>query len=289
MVQQIFDRQAIKRNRQRALSRSDGKSLFLLSHVAAEMADRLNFVDRKFERAAITSGNSGLIDAAFLAGTRHTAAIFPFDPGKKADWLTASEEQLEPHYQELDLALSFLSLHETNDTPGALVQIRRALRPDGLFMGVMPASNTLAELRECLTLAEAEIAGGASPRIHPFMDVRTAGELLQRAGFALPVVDEETITVRYPDMVALMRELRAMGAANALDARSRKPSSRAMFARAAQIYQERFGAPDGRIPATFTFVWMSGWAPSESQQKPARRGSATASLEIALKDIESSR
>lgn len=287
MVQLIFDRQAIERNRQRALSRVDNKSLFLLSHMAAEMADRLSFVDRRFEHAAITSGNGGFIDPNFLGGTRHAATEFAFGTGKAADWPIASEEQLDPKMQDLDLALSFLSLHETNDTPGALVQIRRALRPDGLFMGVMPASNTLAELRECLTLAEAEIAGGASPRIHPFLDVRTAGSLLQRAGFALPVVDEETITVRYPDMFALMRELRAMGAANALVARSRKPPSRAIFARAAEFYQQRFGAADGRIPATFTFVWMSGWAPSQSQQKPARRGSATASLADVLKEIDS--
>jgi SAM-dependent methyltransferase len=189
----------------------------------------------------------------------------------------------------LDLAMSFLTLHETDDTPGALVQIRKLLKPDGLFMGVMPAGDTLHELRECLLAAEAEITGGASPRVYPFADVRAAGALLQRAGFALPVVDAETLTVRYKDMFALMRELRSMGASNALLARSKVPASKDLFLRANALYSQRHAGPDGRIPATFTFVWMSGWAPSENQQKPARRGSANASLAEALNKIENNR
>lgn len=285
MVQQIFDPAAVRRFRQRASTRSDAKASFLLEHVAAEMADRLNFVDRKFENAVITSGNGALFDPAFLAGTRHAGTQFTTGASNMREWPDTSEELLNPDIKDTDLALSLLSLHETNDTPGALTQIRMALKPDGLFMGVVPGGATLFELRESLTLAEAELSGGASPRVYPFVDVRTAGSLLQRAGFALPVTDEETITVRYPDMFALMRELRAMGASNALAARRRKMSSRTLFLRAADIYREKFGAPDGRIPATFSFVWLSGWAPSTSQQKPAKRGSATASLADILNEI----
>jgi SAM-dependent methyltransferase len=285
MVQQIFDPAAIRRFRARALRRADPKAGFLLTHVATEMADRLNFVDRKFERAVITSGNGALFDQAFLAGTRHEATRFTNGTAILADWPQSSEELLNPDIKEADLALSLLSLHETNDTPGALTQIRMALKPDGLFMGVVPGGATLGELRESLTQAEAELSGGASPRVYPFIDVRTAGSLLQRAGFALPVTDEETITVRYPDMFALMRELRAMGASNALALRSRKPATRNLFLRAAEIYQDRFGAADGRIPATFSFIWLSGWAPSANQQKPSKRGSATASLAAVLDEI----
>jgi SAM-dependent methyltransferase len=287
MVQKIFDLSAVRRFRARALRNAEPKAGFLLEHVAAELAERLNFVDRNFANAAITSGNGAFLAKTFLAGTRHARTDFHNPIGQKADWPQSSEEQLNPQFKDLDLALSLLSLHETNDTPGALAQIRMALKPDGLFMGVMPGAGTLNELRECLTVAESEVSGGAAPRVYPFIDVRTAGSLLQRAGFALPVVDEETITVRYPDMFALMRELRAMGASNALETRSRKPTSKSVFLRAAEIYLERYGAPDGRIPATFTFVWLSGWAPAAGQQKPAKRGSATMSLAEILRDIES--
>lgn len=283
MVQQIFDVAAMRRFRARALRQSTDKAGFLLAHAASELAERLNFIDRKFQNAIITSGNGAFFDQGFLAGTRHAQTIFTAVPAGADTWPDASEEILNPAYKDADLALSLLSLHETNDTPGALTQIRMALKPDGLFMGVVPGGNTLFELRESLTLAETEVCGGASPRIYPFIDVRTAGALLQRAGFALPVTDEETVTVRYPDMFALMRELRSMGASNALKARTRKPATKSIFIRAAEIYQERHGAQDGRVPATFSFVWMSGWSPSEMQQKPARRGSASISLAHVLK------
>lgn len=253
------------------------------------MADRLSFIDRKFERAAVTSGNLAFLDQGFLAGTRHAGTVFINEALNLNDWISASEESLSLPETNLDLAMSFLTLHETDDTPGALVQIRKTLKPDGLFMGVMPAGDTLHELRECLLAAEVEITGGASPRVYPFADVRAAGALLQRAGFALPVVDAETLTVRYKDMFALMRDLRSMGASNALLARSKVPASKDLFLRANALYSERHAGPDGRIPATFTFVWMSGWAPSENQQKPARRGSANASLAEALNTIENNR
>lgn len=285
-MQSVFDKKAIASFRQRALAQGKDGADFLLAHVAKEMADRLSFIDRKFESAAVTSGNQVFLDTSFLAGTRHEGTAFVHEDPNRRDWISASEEALPTALTNLDLALSFLTLHETDDTPGALVQIRKSLKPDGLFMGVMPAGDTLHELRECLLAAEVEITGGASPRVYPFADVRVAGSLLQRAGFALPVVDSETLTVRYKDMFALMRDLRSMGASNALLARSKRPATKELFLRANALYSKRHGAPDGRISATFTFVWMSGWAPSENQQKPARRGSANASLADVLNTIE---
>ena len=202
-------------------------------------------------------------DAAFLGG----------GPG-----LVAAPEHLPLDPGSIDLAVSLLALHEANDIPGMLVQIRRALKPDGLFLGCMAGVATLFELRDALLAAEIELHGGASPRVIPFTDVRDAGALLQRAGFALPVADVETVTVRYDNLFGLMTDLRAMGAASALEARSRKPATRTLFARAAQIYAERHSDADGRIRATFSLVWMSGWAPDPSQQKPLKPGSAQVSL-----------
>ncbi len=285
MVEDIFDAVAIGRFRERALRLGAEGADFLLARVVEEMADRLAFVERSFLKAAITSGNGGFVPKDFLAATRHRDAVFKHKEDQSKTWSHFNEEALPDTYHDLDLALSFLSLHETNDTPGALVQIRQALKPDGLFMGVMPGGDTLFELRQSLLEAETEICGGASPRVYPFADVRAAGSLLQRAGFALPVVDSETITIRYTDMFALMRDLRGMGAVNGLVARSRKTMRRAVFMRAAEIYQEKFAQDDGKVPATFTLIWMSGWAPDASQQKPAKRGSATVSLADALKIV----
>jgi SAM-dependent methyltransferase len=200
--------------------------------------------------------------------------------------IVADEEFLPLKPGSIDLIVSLLSLHLTNDTPGALVQIRRALKPDGLLLGAMAGENTLAELRECLLVAESEIYGGASPRVAPFADVRDVGGLLQRAGFTLPVTDIETYTVRYDSAFALMRDLRAMGMQNVLIGRSRRPLTRSFFMRVAELYAQRFSDPDGRIRATFSFVWMSGWAAHESQQKPLKPGSAKASLADFLKDAE---
>ena len=199
--------------------------------------------------------------------------------------------EIRPAAQAAQAALEratshLLTLQDENDIPGLLVQIRRALKPDGLFLGVMAGAGTLAELRECLLLAETELKGGAGPRILPFADVRDVGALLQRAGFALPVADVETLTVRYASPFGLIRDLRAMGATSALADRPRRPLGRAVLARMAELYAERFGEADGRVRATFSLVWMSGWAPHEAQQKPARRGSATHSLADALRKIE---
>jgi SAM-dependent methyltransferase len=200
--------------------------------------------------------------------------------------MVADEEALPFAGNSFDLIVSALSLQWANDLPGALVQIRRALKPDGLFLAALVGGQSLAELRTALTSAEAELTGGASPRVAPFADVRDLGRLLQRAGFALPVTDVEPITVRYASMFALMQDLRAMGATNALSERSRVPLRRAVVLRAAEIYAERFADPDGRVRATFDIVWLSGWAPHESQQKPLAPGSARMRLADALNATE---
>jgi hypothetical protein len=186
----------------------------------------------------------------------------------------------------VNLVLSPMALHAVNDLPGTLVRIRRGLKPDGLFLAAIPGAGTLSELRDVLLAAEAELTGGASPRVIPFADVRDIGGLLQRAGFALPVVDAENYTVRYDSLFPLMRDLRAMGMANPLRGRSRKPLGRAFFLRAAEIYAERYSDPDGRIRATFSIIYASGWAHHESQQQPLKPGSAKVRLADALKGLD---
>lgn len=191
------------------------------------------------------------------------------------------ETPLDLPDQSQDLVVSLMSLHWANDLPGALAQIRRALRPDGLFIGTLLGAGTLKELRAVLTEAELEARGGAQARVSPFADGFDGAALLQRAGFALPVADVDRLTVRYPDLFALVRDLRAMGESNAL-AGPVRPLTRGIAGRAAQLYAERYGDADGRIPATFEIVHLAGWAPHESQQKPLPRGSAKMRLADAL-------
>jgi SAM-dependent methyltransferase len=185
--------------------------------------------------------------------------------------------------ESLDLAVSALAFQFVNDLPGVLAQISRALRPDGLLLAAMIGGDTLTELRQCFAEAEAECESGVSPRVAPFADLRDIGSLLQRAGFALPVTDVDSLVVRYDNAFALMQDLRRMGATNVMIARRRAPTRPATMMRMAQIYAQRFADPDGRIRATFDIIWLSGWAPHESQQKPLRPGSARASLEAAVK------
>jgi SAM-dependent methyltransferase len=186
----------------------------------------------------------------------------------------------------LDLVTSALSLHLVNDLPGALIQIRRALRPDGLFLGALLGGETLIELRQAFMMAETETLGGVSPRVFPTADLRDMGGLLQRADFALPVVDSESLTVSYPDPLALINELKAMGGANPLLARSRKPMRRDTLAQALEVYAQHFTGSDGKVRATFEILYLCGWAPHESQQKPLKPGSAKARLADALKTTE---
>jgi SAM-dependent methyltransferase len=285
-MEQIFDRDLIARRKLRALHAATPGADFLLRHAVDDLALRLSAVERRFANAATLHSLSPLPAEALLSSGKverpsriePDPAFLAASPADAMPGLVSPAEELPLADESIDLAVSLLSLHETNDTPGLLAQIRRALKPDGLFLAALPGQGTLAELRTALLEAETEVSGGASPRVAPFMDVRDAGALLQRAGFALPVADSETLTVRYDTMFDLMRDLRAMGATNALVARSRKPASRRLFMRAAEIYAERFSDPDGRIRATFSLVWLSGWAPHVSQQKPLKPGSARVSL-----------
>ncbi len=202
--------------------------------------------------------------------------------GKSRTRIVADEEALPFAAESLDLAVSGLALHHVNDLPGALIQIRRALKPDGLFLGAVLGGETLKELREAWLIAEDEVSGGASPRVAPFADVRDLGGLLQRAGFALPVADTDVVRVTYASPLDLMREIKAMGASNVLTARRRVPVTRKLLFRAAEVYAERFALPDGRVSATFEIITLTAWVPHESQQKPLQPGSAKARLADAL-------
>ncbi|MGO9418766.1 methyltransferase domain-containing protein [Roseiarcus sp.] len=287
---EIFDRALGRRWLDRAWARAGdgGGADFLLRRAAEDLADRLSLVKRRFALAA-DLGTPGPHAAAALAAGGQIDRVLRFGPTRSSlgagDYLRAigDVERLPLADGRFDLVVSLFALQTVNDLPGALIQMRRALAPDGLMVAALLGGDTLTELRQSLTLAESEVLGGAAPRVAPFVDVRALGALAQRAGFALPVVDLDRVPVRYLDIVALMRDLRAFGAANALADRSRKPLRREVLGRAAAAYAERFSDPDGRLRATFDIVWLSAWAPHESQQKPLKPGSATARLADALK------
>jgi SAM-dependent methyltransferase len=271
----LFDR-ALLRVRQSRASKLD-PATFLLERVADDLAERLQAVVRKFDHAAdIGTAGTGL--RAALAG--RVGALAHVDlPDIESQGLPLAPESL-------DLAVSALALQFVNDLPGVLTQIRRALKPDGLLLAAMIGGDTLTELRQSFAAAEAELESGVSPRVAPFADLRDIGALLQRAGFALPVTDVDRIVVRYDSALALMRDLRRMGATNILVERRRTPTRRATLFRMAQIYGERFADSDGRIRSTFDVIWLSGWAPHESQPKPLKPGSAKASLADAVRGLK---
>jgi SAM-dependent methyltransferase len=282
----IFDRSLLRRRALRALAQ--GPADFLLRAAVDELAARLSVMQRDFPDAVDVGSVSPVLAEAVARPGRRVARIVA-DPafGVGPDVFAGDEESLSLAPQSTDLVVSALSLQWVNDLPGALVAMRRALRPDGLLLACMIGGTSLSELRASFMAAEEEMEGGVSPRVAPFVEVRTLGNLMQRAGFALPVVDSEEIVVRYDSMFGLMADLRAMGATNALVGRSRRPLRRATLMRAAQIYAERFADADGRVRATFDIVWMSGWAPHESQQKPLKPGSAQVSLAEVLKPRQS--
>lgn len=284
-MQNLFDTSLIIGRRLRALRQGDPAALFLMRRIADDLEDRLSAVGRRFDAAITAYCYTDDARRAIIASGRAEDAVRLEADGAFLDGapgLVGEPANMPLEAASADLAVSLLSLHEMNDLPGVLIQLRRALRPDGLFLAAFPGAGTLSELRESLIAAETELHGGASPRVIPFTDIRDAGALLQRAGLALPVSDIETLTVRYDTMFDLIRDLRAMGATNALADRSRKPATRRLFQRAAEIYAARFSDVDGRVRATFAIVWLSGWAPSPSQQKPLRPGSATVSLKTIL-------
>lgn len=278
----VFDRALYRRRLSAALAA--GYPDFLLARCVADLDERLSAVLRRFERGADLGTPLPLAGPALRA--RAGDLLRTAEVADASAALVGDLEALPFAVESLDLIASLLALHVVNDLPGTLVQIRRSLRPDGLFIACLLAGQSLTELRQSLLAAEVELTGGASPRVAPFADLRDLGSLLQRAGFALPVIDSESVTVRYGDMFGLLRDLRAMGWANALTERSRKPLRRGVLLRAAELYAERFADPDGRLRATFEVVWLSGWAPHESQQKPLRPGSAKARLADALGAVE---
>jgi SAM-dependent methyltransferase len=290
----LFDRALLRSRRRRALALAP--SDFLLDRVAEDAADRIATVLRRFElaldlgtsgdalrRALIASGKVGTVIAADALSDGVAR-----DDSRSTLAVVCDEEALPFRDASLDLVVSGLSLQFVNDLPGTLVQIRRALKPDGLLLAALIGGDTLSELRQAFATAEAEIENGVSPRVAPFADVRDLGSLLQRAGFALPVTDVDRFTVRYASPLALMHDLRRMGATNVLTERRRKPLRRATLMRMIEIYGERFVDPDGRVRATFEIVWLSGWAPHESQQQPLRPGSAQRRLADALGTKEQS-
>lgn len=256
-----------------------------MARTAEDLADRLSTVERRFPTAAtINCLTAHAADAMRQSGKVDEIVRIEADAALLGgNGLVMHGDRLPLEPESIHLAVSLLALQEVNDLPGMLIQIRRALLPDGLLLAALMGGGTLTELRDSLLQAETELSGGATPRIAPFVDVRDAGALLQRAGFALPVADTEQLTARYDSMFHLMADLRAMGATSSLTERSRRPATRALFARAAQIYAERFADSDGRIRATFSIVWLSGWAPHASQQKPLEPGSAQISLSKILK------
>src|SRR5689334_10811220 len=265
----LFDRALLARRLARA--KKLGPATFLLDRVSEDMEERLATVNRGFaEGADIWTPGEGLSLSGRLGKVRHIE-------------IASGDETLPLAPASLDLAVSALAFQFVNDLPGVLAQIRRALKPDGLLLAAMIGGDTLTELRQSFAAAEAECEGGVSPRVAPFADLRDIGALLQRAGFALPVTDLDRIVVRYDNAFALMQDLRRMGATNILIERRRTPTRRATMLRMAQIYSERFADADGRIRATFDVIWLSGWAPHESQQQPLKPGSAKASLEAAVK------
>ncbi len=271
----LFDRPLLRVRQQRA--RRSGPATFLLDRVAEDGAERLQAVLRKFQSAA-DIGTPGDQFRHALAGR--------FGELARIDLPDIESEPLALQPEQLDLAVSALAFQFVNDLPGVLAQIRRALKPDGFLLAAMLGGDTLTELRQSFAVAEAELEGGVSPRVVPFADLRDVGSLLQRAKFALPVTDVDRIVVRYASAFALMADLRRMGATNVLVERRRIPSRRATLLRMAQVYGERFADSDGRIRATFDVIWLSGWAPHESQQKPLKPGSAKASLAEAVKNAK---
>lgn len=274
----VFDRALARRRLARALAGEHPD--FLLTRAADDLADRLSAVLRRFD-VALDLATALPVAVPALREKALQVLRMAEVAGPDCDFV-GDLEALPLAAESLDLAVSLLALQGVNDLPGALIQIRRSLRPDGLFIGCMLAGRTLQELRQALLEAEVATSGGASPRIAPFADLRDLGSLLQRAGFALPVVDSEVVTVRYGDMFGLLRDLRAMGWANALGDRRRVGLRRDTLARAAALYAERFSDADGRVRASFELVWLSGWAPHESQQKPLKPGSAKTRLADAL-------
>lgn len=287
----VFDRTLVRKRRDRASSRF-AQHDFLVREVAERLADRLLDVKRRFPVALDLGCHTGEM-AASVHGKGGVETLIQCDlspamaaraAGNGHPVLVADEEWLPFAPASFDLVLSCLSLHWVNDLPGTLAQIRRVLKPDGLFLAAMAGSGTLAELRQALGEAEIAEEGGVSPRVSPFADIKDLGGLLQRAGFALPVVDADSIRVTYADPMRLMADLRGMGETNAVAERRRTPTRRRTLLATLARYQDLFAGPDGRLPATAQVLTMTAWAPHPGQPRPLSPGSATCALADILGD-----
>ena len=287
----VFDRRQVRLHRDRAAA-NFGEYDFLFREVGARLADRLLDVERRFPLTLDLGCHVGGM-ATQLSGTGvETLVQCDLSPEMvrqaTANTLAADEELLPFADQKFDLIVSNLSLHWVNDLPGALAQIRRTLKGDGLFLAAFLGAGTLVELRECLTAAEIEVHGGAGPRLSPLPTLGDSAALLQRARFALPVVDSDTLTVTYTDALKLMADLRYMGEGNSVIARRKTFTGRAVLQRAVELYHERFERPDGLLPVTFQIIYLHGWAPHESQPNALEPGSATMRLSDFLDTNEQS-
>ena len=288
----VFDRAVLRRRRERAARDWESRA-FLKREIAGRLVDRLDDVRRSFA-CALDLGSHG-DEVATALGDRQTVEWLAradlghgFARRARGPAVVADEELLPFAPESFDLVVSAMDLHWVNDLPGTLVQIRRILRPDGLLLGAMLGGATLWQLRQALAAAESEVEGGLSPRVSPFADLRDAAGLLQRAGFALPVADSETIEVEYETALALMRDLAGMGESNLVADRRRGLARRTTLLRAAEIYGERFALPSGRVAASFDVLFLHGWAPHESQPQPLKPGSAARRLADALGAAEHS-
>ncbi|MEJ0072440.1 MAG: methyltransferase domain-containing protein [Pseudomonadota bacterium] len=284
---QVFDRRAVRRHRDRAAAGFHAHD-FLFREIGERLVERLDDVTRRFPRVLDVGCRTGLV-RGLLGGRADVETVVGIDLSARmvaragAPSVVGDEEMLPFADGSFDLVISNLALHWTNDLPGALVQLRRALKPDGLLLAAMFGGETLIDLRAALIDADLAESGGAFPRVSPVADLRDAGMLLQRAGFELPVVDGDTVSVSYPDATALMRDLRGMGETNAVVERQRSLARRGLLVRAAAAYPRQ---PDGRIAAGFQVIFLTGWAPHASQPKPLRPGSATTRLADALDSRE---
>ncbi|HSV02811.1 MAG TPA: methyltransferase domain-containing protein [Phenylobacterium sp.] len=289
----LFDRTLHRKRLDRAAA-GFGQADFLHRRAALDLAERLEAIMREFPLAVELSSRRGAFAEALAEGpararvgtlleTDASAAMLAGRGGLRA---VLDEERLPFSEASLDLVVSTLGLHWTNDVVGALIQIRRALKPDGLFLGAFLGGSTLTELRQSLMAAEDEMLGGAGSRVSPFADMSDAAALLQRAGFALPVADVDRVSVSYEHPLKLVTDLRRMGETNALAERHPRGLTRALVGRACELYQQRFAAPDGRVTATFEIVTLTGWAPHEGQQQPLKPGSAKMRLAEALGTVE---
>lgn len=258
----------------RAQARRKAEPNILTRTIAEELVDRLSFVNRSFELVLVIAAEPGAIAARLQEGGQVKAV---------ETRLPSATDHLELPGERYDAVFSVLDLQTFNDVPGALIQMRRALKPDGLLLACLFAGDTLSELRQSWLAAETAVLDGVTPRVAPMIDVRELGGLLQRAGLALPVADLDRTMVRYADAVALIHEIRELGFSNNLEGRSRLPVSRRLLGAAVAHYHQNFSDPDGRIRATVEIAWITGWAPHDSQQQPLKPGSAKLRLADALK------